>query len=310
MGNKQSTPLDFDALLEARHQAAKDYLHHLYLEGLLEDACDTHLTHEQWHSIGKYHEEKHILKFAGVDRQNSVRGVVQAWDNNGISTLTEYQLAGPIVTNGLLLAGFTDKQIRDAEQVVTKLNAMRLGKKYTTGIAPCVIYEPVCYVHNNLLRYNAVTARQGAYDVKKMTNIYLGRSYGNNNINQHNLLDLVRPLVGGRILSKRVRIGFVMPPNPCPSWKIEDFLNGGTFMSKVEMQAAFSYHFVPLSEDTITVEYDAYSNETLLTLPYMFYVDRKAMSKLVAVPTVLPRGNALQKAGAAVEKAYLTSESN
>ena len=298
MGNS----LTFDDALERRRDAARDYIETLYRHKT------TGGVHDQWHHIGKHHEERPLHAFAGTG------GVVQAWDLNGIGVVTANQLASPIApADGAMLdrSGFARKQVKDAELVASKLSAQALdGTTYALGVAHCVAYEPVCYIHNNLLRYNALTAHQSKYDARKMTSISAGGLQGDNSINKHNLLNLVRPLVGGRILSKNVRVGFELPslPLPLPSWTIDEFLSGSRFMTIPELRAAHPDHFVMLSEDNITVEYQIHTDETLITLPYLFGVERTELKRMVVVPTETGRqserrGAALLKAGKAVEAA-------
>lgn len=295
MGNT----LAMNEALERRRFAAKHYIDALYPQAFVIDAD----THDQYHSIGKHREEKPLHAFVGAN------GFIQAWDVNGISVVTHSELAIPIMpANEVILGqnGFSNKQVKDARLVLSKLNMSAYGETYTTGIAHCISYEPVCYVHNSLLRWATFTTYPTKYDSQKMTSICVGGVCSN--INNHILLNLVRPLVGERILSKRVRVAFKMPRAPVLPWTIDDFFCGDRFKTITELRSAYPDHVVVLSEDNITVEYQSGTDETLVTLPYLFYIQRTELKKMVVVPIETGRrtvenGGALLKAGKAVETA-------
>lgn len=305
MGNKFHKLEDFEDLLQERTNLTQKYISLLYFDRL--KVRNTSITHDQLHCIGKHREEKPILAFIGENH------IIQAWDFNGISTVTAKDLAKPIThsdVNDLKQKGFSEKQIKDAKLVVSKLNSIDLNIKYTTGIAHCITYEPVCYIHNDVLCYSDMTALVNSekYDPHKMTSIKLGGTKGNNNINKHCLLNLIRPFVMDRILSKKVRITFETPPAQFALWKIEDFMNENRFMVIEELKKAFPNDVTLLSKENIVVEYHSNRDETIITLPYLFYIMRNEIKKMVVVPNEIKEetmrlGERILEASLAVEMA-------
>ena len=308
MGTSASKTESLETLLEERQHVTSDYIRTLYVDGL-SYTDGANVSHKQWHRRRKSHTDVDLLHFVGIDFDRNTHGTVQAWTNQGISFVNKDRLAGPIqvcTVDELRKKGFDDAQIKNASEIVTEVNALTNDKRFTLGYAPCTTYEPICYIHNNLLVYNAKTAKRGEkYDVNEMTNIYLGKDFGNNNINRRHLNDLIRPLVGGRILSENIRLGFVRP-NAELAWKIDDFLTAEQlrFVGIDELPETV----VKLDEENITVEYNEQTDETTITLPNAFYVDRKATGKMVLVPVEKhhhkQHSATLNKLNAKVERAY------
>ena len=300
----------FDKCLHNRKKLAEIYLSQLYSDEITENPLFD--THDQWNCNTRRREEKWLSSFI------CSKGI-QAWDQYGISVVTAEQLANPIrKANASELEEylFDKKQIKDAKNLISKLNTLGTtnedepqiaNKKYTKGIAQCIDYNAVYYIHNNLLYYNAVTSNNNEkYDLRNMTRICAGGESGNNSINKYNLFDLIEPLVGEDIISNNVLIEFKMPKVSIPVWNIEAFIKGNRFMTIEELKVAHSYDLVLLDKSNINVEYYSNTDQTVITIPYLFYVERTEMFKLVVVPTEMnstacDSGNELQKAGEALE---------
>ena len=276
----------FKCLLDKREKYASDYINLLYFYGL--NTITEQRPYLQWHKMNEFTELVDLYKFIGLNIENNKKGCIQAWDLGGISKVDKIQLYGPIEIvseQQLLDEGYDSFQIDSINGVLKMLHTNpKINKTYTYGLAACSIYEDVLYIVNSKITFNEKTKKSEEYKKNELTNIYLGKQYGNNNINYNNIIDIIRQIVNIPCNYSKVFLNFNKTEHVNNVRTIEDFMIEDRFMNKEEIYEKYPDIFPKLSKHNVTVALCKNGN-LAINIPEMFFVDNKLMKKMVVVPS-------------------------
>lgn len=276
----------FKHLLEQRVMYASEYINSLYLSDL--NTIKEENPYLQWHSINENTQIVDLYKFIGLNIKKNKKGTIQAWDLGGISKIDKYQLCAPIEIVSdvqLLNEGFNSFQIDNINGVIKLLHDDKnINKNYTYGLATCSVYEDVLYIANNKIKYNEITRKSDNYKETELTNIYLGKCYGNNNINYNNIIDIIRQIVYIPPHYNTVFLNFNKTEYSDKLWNIGDFMIQDRFMNKEEIFQKYPEIFPKLNKKNVTVTLSK-NGILVINIPEMFFVDSKIMKKMVIVPS-------------------------
>lgn len=285
--NKTNHPKDvFKYLLDQREKYASDYIDLLYFDGL--NTITEQQPYLQWHKINETTQLVDLYKFIGLNIEKQKKGSIQAWDLGGISKVDKNQLYAPIEIvseRQLLDEGFDSFQIDSINGVIKILHSnTKINKTYTYGLAMCSIYEDVLYIVNSKITFNEKTKKSDQYKENELTNIYLEKDYGNNNINYNNIIDIIRQIVHVPSNYSKVVLNFNKTEYMNNIRNIEDFMNENTFMSKEEVFKKYPGIFPKLNKNNVNVTLNK-NGVLVINIPEMFFVDNKLMKKMVVVPS-------------------------
>ena len=308
--NKTHHPKDiFKFLLDQREKYASDYINLLYFDGL--NTITEQRPYLQWHKINECTELVDLYKFIGLNIEKNKKGSIQAWDLGGISKVDKTQLYGPIEIvseRQLLDEGFDSFQIDSINGVLKMLHSnSKLNKTYTYGLAACSIYEDVIYIVNSKIFFNEKTKKSEQYKKDELTNIYLGKKYGNNNINYNNIIDIIRQIVHIPSNYNKVFLNFNKTEHVNNIRNIEDFMIEDRFMNREEIYQKYPDIFPKLSKYNVKVTLCKNSN-LIINIPEMFFVDNKLMKKMVVVPST--NNNIYNKKLNVIKQRFIYSSNN
>ena len=285
--NKPHNPKDvFKYMLEEREKYASDYINLLYFDGL--NTITELKPYLQWHKINECTELVDLYKFIGLNIEKQKKGSIQAWDLEGISKVDKYQLYAPIEIvseRQLLDEGFDCFQIESINGVIKMLHSnSKINKSYTYGLVMCSIYEDVLYIVNSKITFNEKTKKSDQYKENELTQIYLEKDYGNNNINYNNIIDIIRQIVYVPSNYSKVVLNFNKTEYINNIRNIEDFMNENVFMSKEEVFKKYPGIFPKLNKNNVKITLSK-NGVLAINIPEMFFVGNKFMKKMVVVPS-------------------------
>ena len=308
--NKSTHPkLVFKYLLDKREMFALNYINLLYFSGL--NSITEQRPYLQWHKINQTTELVDLYKFIGINVEKNKKGSIQAWDLGGISKVDHHQLCAPIEIvseRELLDEGFDSFQIDNINGVIKMLHSnLKINKTYTYGLAMCSIYEDVLYIVNKKIKFNKKTKKSNKYVENELTNMYLDKNYGNNNINYNNIIDIIRQIVHIPHNYSKVVVNFNKTEYIDKVHNIEDFMIGDKFMKKEEIFEKYPGIFPKLSINNVTATVNEYGT-LIINIPEMFFVDSKVMKKMIVVPNT--NNNLYNKKLNKLKQEFLYSSNN
>ena len=196
------------------------------------------LYHNQYNRYLDKTQKEYLYSFIGYNPSTQKWGNIRSWEQYGIGFVNNSNLTSPVIpldnTQALRL-GFSMKQITDAHEVLYKVNGLKLKHINTDlELVNCQNYQPIAYISNNNIYYNAITSKDEKYSEENITSLYLSCEKGSNNITKQQLLFLIKPIVKSKLLSEQVDLKY-LPLNKKVRFHIDEVIKNNRFMSQSEI---------------------------------------------------------------------------